>query len=283
MLADREQAQAAGQQSQLDAQIGQGSIFDMADLGGGPEQPATAFRPAHPPIPLEEFDQRELLAVEKEAIGLFVSLHPLKEVREALREAVDGTLAELPQRKDGDWVTAGGIVTQAKKIRTKTGTQMMFATLDDLEGEIELIAFEKTIAECEGALAVDEIVLVRGRIDHKDKDKTCIVVQSVERFDPTPEEVEAAREKAAREPQGPQALHLHLDAVATSVPATIIEDLKHVLGNHTGESEVVLDVTTSGGARTLRFGEEFRVSPTPSLRAELEHILGPATLRTSLA
>jgi DNA polymerase-3 subunit alpha len=67
------------------------------------------------------------------------------------------------------------------------------------------------------------------------------------------------------------------------VPATIIEDLKHVLGNHTGESEVVLDVTTSGGARTLRFGEEFRVSPTPSLRAELEHILGPATLRTSLA
>ena len=283
MLAVLEQAQAAGQQSQLDAQIGQGSIFDMADLGGGAAQPAAAFRPAHPPIPLEEFDQRELLAVEKEAIGLFVSLHPLKEVREALREAVDGSLAELPQRKDGEWVTAGGIVTQAKKIRTKTGTQMMFATLDDLEGEIELIAFEKTIAECEGALAVDEIVLVRGRIDHKDKDKTCIVVQSVERFDPSPEEVEAAREKAAREPQGPQALHLHLDAVATSVPATIIEDLKHVLGNHTGESEVVLDVTTSGGARTLRFGEEFRVSPTPSLRAELEHILGPATLRTSLA
>ena len=87
MLAVLEQAQSAGQQSQLDAQIGQGSIFDMADLGGGDAQasPAQAFRPAHPPIPLEEFDQRELLAVEKEAIGLFVSLHPLKEVREALR------------------------------------------------------------------------------------------------------------------------------------------------------------------------------------------------------
>ncbi len=210
-------------------------------------------------------------------------MHPLKEVRDALRQAVDGSLAELPQRRDGDWVTAGGIITLAKKIRTKTGTQMMFATLDDLEGEIELIAFEKTIAECEGALAVDEIVLVRGRIDHKDKDKTCLVVQSVERFDPSPEEVEAAREKAALEPQGPQPLRLHLDAAATGVPATIIDDLKHVLSNHTGESEVVLDVTTSGGARTLRFGEEFRVAATPSLRAELEHILGPAALRTSLA
>jgi len=278
-------AQSAGLQAQLDAQIGQGSIFDMADLGGGDAQasPAQAFRPAHPPIPLEEFDQRELLAVEKEAIGLFVSLHPLKEVREALRAAVDGSLTELSQRRDGEWVTAGGIITQAKKIRTKTGTQMMFCTLDDLDGEVELIAFEKTISECEGALAVDEIVLVRGKIDHKDKDKTNLMVQSVERFEPTPDEIEAAREKAALEPQGPQPLRLHLDAAATGVPATILEDLKHVLGNHTGDSEVVLDVTTSGGARTLRFGEEFRVTATASLRAELEQILGSAALRTSVA
>ncbi len=103
-----------------------------------------------------------------------------------------------------------------------------------------------------------------------------------ERFDPTPEEIEAAREIAEREPQGPQPLRLHLDAVATGVPATIIEDLKHVLGNHTGDSEVVLDVTTSGGPRTLRFGEDFRVTATASLRAELEQILASAAPRTSV-
>ena len=105
----------------------------------------------------------------------------------------------------------------------------------------------------------------------------------VERFEPTPEEVEAAREKAAREPQGPQPLRLHLDAAATGVPATIIDDLKHVLGNHPARARSCSTSTTSGGARTLRFGEEFRVAATPSLRAELEHILGPAALRTSLA
>ena len=58
---------------------------------------------------------------------------------------------------------------------------MMFATLDDLEGTIELIVFEKTLAEYEAALAVDEVVLVRGRVDHKDKDKTTIIVQTAER------------------------------------------------------------------------------------------------------
>ena len=71
--------------------------------------------------PAEEFDQPELLAIEKESIGLFISAHPLKQVREALRAKVDCSLGELAERKDGDWVTAGGIITQAKKIRTRNG------------------------------------------------------------------------------------------------------------------------------------------------------------------
>src|SRR5206468_11548250 len=76
MLIMLEAAQAAGQKVQLDAQVGQGSIFDL--------DPTPAYaQPQHPPIPAEEFEQSELLAVEKESIGLFISAHPLKEVREA--------------------------------------------------------------------------------------------------------------------------------------------------------------------------------------------------------
>ncbi|MCW3046688.1 MAG: polymerase alpha subunit [Solirubrobacterales bacterium] len=275
MLAVLEQAQAAGQKQQLDAQIGQGSIFDLGDSTTA--SAATAFAPSHPPIPPEEFEQAELLAIEKDSIGLFISAHPLKEVRDALREQVDDTLAELSKRKDGDWVTAGGIITQAKKIRTKKGDPMMFATLDDLEGSVEILVFGKALAEYEGALGVDEVVLVRGRIDHKDAQKTCLVVQTVEPFRPSSAEVEAAREAAARAPRGPLPLHVRLDA--KGLPASIIEELKHVFGNHAGESEVVLDIETSEGSRMLRLGDGFRVAPTQSLRAELEHILGPAALR----
>ena len=54
-----------------------------------------------------------------------------------------------------------------------------------------------------------------------------------------------------------------------------------MFGNHAGESEVVLAIATSGGARTLRLGEGYRVNPTPSLRAELASILGPAALQTT--
>jgi DNA polymerase-3 subunit alpha len=282
MLSVLEQAQAAGQKQQLDAQIGQGSIFDLGDAGGSGGGPASAaYAPSHPPIPAEEFEQAELLAIEKESIGLFISAHPLKQVRDALRQAVDAPLAELAERRDGDWVTAGGIITQAKRIRTKKGDPMMFATLDDLEGSIEILVFGKALAEYEGVLGIDEVVLVRGRIDHKDADKTCLVVQSVEPFRPTLEEVQAAREAAAHRPAAPLPLHVLRDA--TRLPASIVDELKHVLGNHAGESEVVLDIRTSAGPRTLRLGDGFRVKPTPSLRAELEHILGPAALRAQPA
>ena len=62
----------------------------------------------HPAIPAEEFDQAELLAAEKEAIGLFVSAHPLKPLRDALRALVDCPIAALADRRDKDWVTVGG-------------------------------------------------------------------------------------------------------------------------------------------------------------------------------
>ncbi len=274
MLLVLEQAQAAGNKRQQDAQTGQGSIFDLGPPSGG----ASPFAaPAHPPIPTEEFSQPELLAIEKESIGLFLSAHPLKEVREALRARVDCPLAELSGRKDGDWVSAGGIITAAKRIRTRNGDHMMFATLDDLEGSIEILVFGTALAEYEGALGVDSVVVVRGRVDHKDAAKTCLVVQAVERFEPTSEEVEQANAKAATRRLGPAPLHLAVDAAR--LPATVLEDLKDLLGSFPGEAEVVLELRMSAGAmRTLRLGSSFRVAPTPTLRAELEQMLGPAPL-----
>ncbi|MDQ3468965.1 MAG: OB-fold nucleic acid binding domain-containing protein, partial [Actinomycetota bacterium] len=214
---------------------------------------------------------------EKESIGLFISAHPLKQVREALRARTDCPLADLRERKDKDWVTAGGIITAAKKIRTRNGDPMMFATLDDLEGCVEILVFGKALAEYEGALGVDCVVLVRGRVDHKDADKTCLVVQTAEPFDPPPEEVQRARENAAKRQVGPLPLHLRLNAAA--LPASVIDDLKHLLGNFPGESEVVLEVHMSAGdPRTLRLGPSYKVAPTPTLRSELESVLGPSAL-----
>ena len=119
MLEVLEQAQAKGQKIQQDALIGQGSIFDLQEDLDGAEPGVSPGRGAgaglvsvHPPIPGEEFDQPQLLAAEKEAIGLFVSAHPLKPLREALRARVDCPLSAIEDRRDKDWVTVGGIITE---------------------------------------------------------------------------------------------------------------------------------------------------------------------------
>jgi len=272
MLSVLEQAQGAGQKAQQDLAMGQGSIFDFggADATGG----AAFATPSHAPIPTEEFERGELLAAEKESIGLFISEHPLKEVGAALRRRVDIAVSGLASRRDGDWVTVGGMITQAKRIRTKKGDWMMFATLDDLEAAVEMIVFGQALDAAGDALATDSIVLVRGRVDHKDAEKTCIVVQQVERFEPTHDEVAVAQALAAAPPPPPSALRLTLDA--TALPATVLAELKELLAGCPGESDVVIELRTSIGQRRLRLGSEFRVERTAALHAELDALLGAA-------
>jgi DNA polymerase-3 subunit alpha len=279
MLAALETAQAAGQKAQQDALIGQGSIFDLgadaADPNGGGTT-GSLTRPTHPPMLSEEFDRTELLAAEKEALGLFVSAHPLKAVRPALRAKVDCTLADLGGRRDGDWVTVGGIITHTKRIRTKKGDPMMFATLDDLEGTVELLVFGKVLAAADETLAPDRIVTVRGKVDHRDATSTCVIAQEVATFEPTADEVAAAETRAAAAVTVRAPLHLRVDAAR--LPAGVIGDLKHLLQDFPGEAEVVLEMQTAGGARRLRLGPEYRVTPSSSLRASLDQLLGDAAL-----
>ena len=241
MLDVLEDAQGAGAKAQLDAQIGQGSIFDLAPTGGA--SPFAA--PAHPPIPIHEFDRTELLAVEKESIGLFISDHPLKRVREALHAKADCACAEVQERKDGEWIRIGGMITAAKKIRTRAGAQLMFATVDDLEGAVEVMVFEKTIEAAEAALQLDEIVLVKGRVDHKEGGKVCVIVQEVERFDPSDAEIERARAQAVKAAEPPKPLCLMLDG---HLPASVIEELKRIIEDFPGETPVELKV----GERVVR-------------------------------
>ena len=144
----------------------------------------------------EEFDQRELLRLEKETLGTFLSAHPLTEVRDALRARVDCPLTAVGDLQDGAWVTVGGIVSEAKKVRTRNGGYVMFATLDDLEGRVEMFVRDAA-GEAAEVIEVDRVVLVRGRVDHKGRGETSLVVHEAEPFEPGADELAAARAKAA--------------------------------------------------------------------------------------
>ena len=265
MLETLPAAQSAGQKAQEDAQMGQGSIFDFGgegDGGGGAQSQAQH----RPPIPGAEFDRAEMLAMEKETLGTYLSSHPLQEVGPALRARVDCSLAQLAGKPDGGWVTVGGIVVDCKKIRTKSGSQMMFATLDDVEGQVEMLVFKADEAESAKVIQPDAIVLVRGRIDHKDRGETKLVVQEAQRFEPDAGEIEKATKLApAATPAGPFEVPIDLARLSDE----LCEELKAVLEHHKGDSEVYLVV----GEKRYKVGEKFRVKPSGMLRTELDHVL----------
>jgi DNA polymerase-3 subunit alpha len=259
-------ATAFGQKAQEDSRLGQSSIFD---LGGGAEESGPS-RQHHAPIRAEEFDQRELLRLEKETLGTYLSSHPLAEVKHALRARVDCSLSSLTEKQDGSWVTVGGIITEFKRHKSKNGSLMSFATLDDVEGQLEILVMGKAYEASHDFLAADAIVIVKGRLDHKGRGETKLVAQEVELFQPTEDEVAKAR--AARQ-TGP--LRLAIDA--SRFGATLVEELKVILGNFPGDAEVVLVMKTREGTRELRFGREYCVRRSAGLDAELDALLGAAT------
>ena len=257
-------AAAAGQKAQEDSRLGQGSIFDLGGGGGGAA--GSTARTQHPPVGLVEYEKTELLSLEKETLGTFLSSHPLADVGDALRARVDCSLSALGERADGSFVTVGGIVSEFKRHKTKRGDPMAFATLDDVEGQVEMLVLGKAYTESTEFFATDAIVVVKGRLDHQERGQTKLVASEVELFEPTEDEVARARKARA---DGPLVLSIDASVFGPS----LIEEMKHVFETYPGESEVELEMRTREGKRRLRFGEGYRVKRSAALDAELHALI----------
>jgi DNA polymerase-3 subunit alpha len=189
-----------------------------------------------------------------------VSEHPLAGIRDQLRRRVDLPLAELSGRRDGEIVDIGGIVGALRTVTTRRGDPMAFVRLDDLSGSTEVIVFNSAYAASRELLEADRVLLVKGRVDHKDGE-TKLVALEVSAFEAAPERREVL---------------LRLDA--RRMPAGVVRELAQVVRGFPGESPVVLALDTSEGPRVLRFGPGYRVRPEPDFFAEVKALLGEAAV-----
>jgi DNA polymerase-3 subunit alpha len=253
MLECIEQALSWGGRTQADKIAGQGSIFDLGD------EVETAPK-HHPEIPAHEFEKNELLRLEKETLGLYVSEHPLNAVRDQLRRKTDATLAELERRRDGEIVTVGGIVSAIKHVTTKKGEPMVFVRLDDVIGSAECVVFNSVYASSQELLAADAILVVKARIDHKEGETKLIAIE-VSTFEATPERKEVL---------------LKIDALRAK--AGLIRELATLVKEYPGEAPVVVALETSAGPKTLQLGNDYRVEPVPDFFAEAKALLGEAAV-----
>src|SRR5690606_6456800 len=122
-----------------------------------------------------------------------------------------------------------------------------------------MLVFKADQAESASVIEPDAIVLVRGRIDHKERGETKLVVQEAERFEPGAEEIESARAEAEA-PLGP--LEVTIDAARLRLAPGLVDELKAVFEHHRGEADVHLSIQPEEGEPVrLVLGDEYRVRP----------------------
>jgi DNA polymerase-3 subunit alpha len=254
MLEVLEQALAWGQRQQADRLAGQGSIFDLGE-------PSDAKPRHHPPVPVRDTDKNELLRMEKETLGVYVSEHPLHAIRDQLRAKTDCSLAEIERRRDGEIVTVGGIVSAVKGLTTKKGEPMVFMRLDDVTGGAEVVVFNSVYAEARELCVTDRILVVKGRVDHKQEGETKLLAMEVAPF-----EAVAARRDVT----------LKIDA--TIARAGIVRELAALVRDFPGDSRVNLILRMSDCEKQFVLGPQYRVRPVPDFFAEAKALLGEAAV-----
>ncbi|MGH3076178.1 MAG: OB-fold nucleic acid binding domain-containing protein, partial [Gaiellales bacterium] len=158
-------AMASGQAVQRDLISGQTSLFDVA------LEPEMIERP----LPRStEAPLRERLRWEKELLGLYLSDHPLGDIAEQIGRFVTAYSGELGEELDQQRVVVGGVVTGMRSVITKAKATMGVATLEDLQGSLEVIVFPKVLEATGPMWRADSIVLVAGRVDHKGEESVLL-------------------------------------------------------------------------------------------------------------
>ena len=238
-------------------EAGQFSLFGSAS--GGPSMQQHDL-----PISIEEFPKATLLGLEKEALGLYVSDHPLLGVEGLLSRMTDATISSIVGRKAGEVVTIGGMVASLRKRVTKRGDVMLLLDVEDVSGAVvEVVVFPRAQEQWAPLLRPDAVLLVKGRVDFDARDDSPKLI-ALEVQEPNFDD-------------RPLVIKLPVD----SCTERVVGQLKEVLTCHPGSTQVFLELAAPSEKRTmLRLGSEFWVDSSNGLCAELKVLLGPSALIT---
>ncbi|HDK17281.1 MAG TPA: DNA polymerase III subunit alpha, partial [Nitrospirae bacterium] len=268
----------AALKAQKERSSGQRSMFEE-------QQPAF-----HNKLPeTEEWSESERLLMEKDALGFYITGHPLNRYKEKLKKFSVTPTSEIQDLADKEDVNVGGIPIKLKKIQTrKKGDLMGYLTIEDLHGTIELIVFPDIYRESANIISQDTPVIISGYIDKSDKGLKIIAreITAIEDYDQSADSSQSPRKGMNRRarpassgraalPKPPQKLTLTLSA---DMGSDNLSSLKNSLSKYEGNKAVAvyLNIVRPGEWETLIVTEQ-QVDPTGEMIAEVEGILGKGT------
>ena len=213
-----------------------------------------------------EYDKEQLLAFEKEVLGIYVSGHPLEKYEALWKHVITNVTSDFALDEetghskvmDGNRAVIGGILTDKRVKYTKTNKTMAYLTVEDLVGTVEVVVFPKDYEKNLQYLNVDDRVFIRGRVSSEDDQSSKLICEKMFRFDEVPQELwiqfATIADYRAREKQ-----------------------LFDLLRNSDGKDYVVIYVRDGRSVR--RLGDNWTVRADESLLGALSEAFGADNVR----
>ena len=258
MLAVLDDAIDFGQRTQKERNDPQMSLFDMGD-----DKQVTLNAPSMPEM--DEWDEKQLLALEKEALGFYITGHPLQKYEDILEKFTNANTISIKEKNNGEAVRIGGTIKSTKIIRTKKGDLMAFAEIEDMGGSVETVIFSSVYAVVSDLLINDNPVLIQGKLQ-KEENSVKILADTIIPMDKAEETWTAS-------------IHIHLDSAR--VEKNMLIELREALQKYPGSCQTYLCIQIPDQSETiLALPDTMKLMAGVAMLRDVNRILGYKAVNT---
>jgi len=247
------------QRERADAQM---DLF--SDMDGGAPAPITL--PKMPDI--DEWESSELLALEKETLGFYVTGHPLGKYRDLIAKYANATSLNLHEMEEKQTVRMGGTIRPVKVLNTKKGDLMAFTALEDLYGSVEVVVFPELYAEAHHIISHEDAVIVQAEVQ-KRENSVKLLAEAIVPIERAEQEWTAS-------------IIIRIDGLTADEKS--LDKLKYTIGRYPGTCSIFLDISVSEGTSVIvQLSSDTRLSPEPALFEEVNAMFGQGSIETRCA
>jgi DNA polymerase-3 subunit alpha len=278
LIAALDHAVSRAERARRDRESGQTSLLDMV---GSPEVEADDYGLT---IDVAPMAGDEKLRLEKELLGLYLSDHPLRRISAELARLSDTQAVEVTSALQDTEVRVAGLVREVRRVVTRKGQIMAYATLEDLTGSVDVVLFPRVFEQTRLLFEPDKVVVVLGKVDARAGSTRA----SGAAASPVEPEMEAEVETASvvadmawlwDDPDcAPVSRRQLVHVRIPSGDAGLADRLESVLARHPGTDEVVLHVVV-GSREVIVNADRYHVLAGPALAAEIDELVGQAATR----
>ena len=274
-----ERAMERGQRRQRDRESGQTSLFDLienAEPRSG-AQPGALNSSAYPEQ--AAWPEQQFLTHEKEALGVYLTGHPLDQFEDTIRLNSDTNSRELRQKGQRAQVSMAGVIEELRVMPLRSGNgHWAIAMLEDQYGKVELRIPAKLFPEVETVIKGDEPILVQGRVQARNRDDARQAADDA----PAILQIQASSIESLAEVRLSRTAKIHLYLQADGLSGPRLDKLKEILRESRGKCSMILHLKVGSQAEViLKPAEEWKVAPTDELLYHLKSTFGEDTVRLS--